>query len=424
MNEHGAVSESVNETGCLSLSTPWYDDKEVIERHLCSLSGLHMVLNARCNAWYQFEERLSEYYVLGRFWLDSCGNCMKAIGYVPKEEFPDMPDVLTKDEFEFWRLLGNERMVSFRMSDIPDNHIECPFCGKSWELHNCHDTVRIASTEVYPLDEFAGKTLGEVKAAYAARTDAKYFMQSDAIIRNDRFIDLSSKYPDSDKDWERGMVMNERGWMSERDGISDEYVVQVGDEGFFNKWKFYHSQCHLDSVAASTDFLGNDGHFKNLAGAAYADIVIEKELVDAGIDIIKGGRTLSEVPYTLTGKLGNSAFIRAWTYWMVECMVPLTVAQEMYANEVGAKFVRVAGHCGCPPPKEWATYYGADGKILSPVSEKPAEGKVLDWCIGEGGYRFVDDPSAEGEEFVTSYHIDTMQGLKLFVETLRRYNLV
>jgi|GEM_PF-5037122 len=96
----------------------------------------------------------------------------------------------------------------------------------------------------------------------------------------------------------------------------------------------------------------------------------------------------------------------------------------MYADEVGAKSVRVAGHCGCPAPEEWATYYGADEKKLAPISEKPAEGHVLDWCLAEGNYRFVEDPSAEGEAFVTSYHIDNMQGLKLFVETLRRHNLV
>ncbi|MGB2791061.1 MAG: hypothetical protein WBC29_00730, partial [Candidatus Moraniibacteriota bacterium] len=138
------------------LDTPWYDDKAIIEQHLCSLSGLRTVLNARHNAVYEFGERLSEYYILGRFWLDSSGNCLKAIGYVPKDEFPDMSDVLTKDEF--WCLLGDERSVCFRMgSDIPDKHIECSFCGKTWELHNCHDTVLIASTEVYLLNEFVGK---------------------------------------------------------------------------------------------------------------------------------------------------------------------------------------------------------------------------------------------------------------------------
>ena len=62
---------------------------------------------------------------------------------------------------------------------------------------------------------------------------------------------------------------------------------------------------------------------------------------------------------------------------MVECMVSLEAAKEMYDDEVGAKFVRVAGHCGCPPP----------------------------------------------EEFVQSYHIDTMPGLKLFVETARKHGL-
>lgn len=418
-----SIGESTERTVPPFPVTPWYDDKDRIEESLGSLSELNRLLKARSQAGYQRNERLSEYYILGRFWLDTCGNCMKAIGYVPKDEFPDMPDVLTREEF--WHLLGDNRAVSFGMgSDIPDERIECPFCGKTWQSHNCHDTVRITSTEVYPLDEFIGKTLGDVKTAYAARTDAEYFMQSETLVRNDQFIDLSPKYPDSDNDWEKGVVVNETGWMSERDGITDEYVVQAGDEGFFSVWKYYHSQCQLDSVAADPDFLGNNGHFKNLAGAAYADIVIKKELEDAGIAVVQGDRTRSEVPYTLTGKLGDNSFARAWTYWTVDSMVPLAAAQEMYADEVGAKFVRVAGHCGCPAPEEWATYYGSDSKILAPVSEKPAEGRVLDWCLGEGGYRFVEDPSAEGEAFVTSYHIDNMQGLKLFVETIRKHNLV
>lgn len=401
----------------------WYDDKEIIEQFLNSLPELNSLLKARGEAGYERNERMNEYCILGRFWLDTCGNCMKIVGYVPKDEFPNMPDVMAKEEF--WSLLGSDTTISFSMgSNIPDEHIECPFCGKAWRSHNCHDTVRIASTEVYPLDEFIGKTLGELKAAYAAKTDAKYFMQSGILIRNDRFIDLSPEYPDTDKNWQKDLVINERGLVSEHEGITDEYVIQVGDEGYFNVWKYYHSQCHIDSVAADSDFLENNSYFKNLAGAAYADIVIRKELLDAGVALVQGDRTRSEVPYTLTGKLGNSTFTRAWTYWMVACMVPLKVAQEMYEDEVGAKFVRVAGHCGCPAPDEWVTYYAPDGKKLAPLSEKPEEGKILDWCTGEGGYRFVDDPALEAEAFVTSYHIDTMQGLKLFVDTLRKHNLV
>ncbi len=375
-----------NEDGC-----PWYDTKEGIEKSLTSLADLNYLLSMRHTAGYQREERMNEFFIFGRFSLDTCGNCSKANGYAPEDEMSEMPDVMTREEF--WKYIkenlkrGEDTMISFSMgSEIPNENILCPYCQKSWEANNCHDTVSIRSTEVYSLDDFVGKTLGEVKAVYSAKTDATYFMQPDILVRNDNNIDLLLKYPDSEKDWGKSIVANEHGWLSEREGATDEYVIQEGDEGFFNVWKYFHSDCHLKSVADDPEFLGKNGHFKNLAGAAYADVVIEKELKDAGVEVVKEERTRSEVPFTLTGKLGTFTFVRAWTYWMIDCMMPLDVAKEMYEDEVGSKVVRVAGHCGCPSPEGWAT-------------------------------------ETEDGQFVTSYHIDSMPGLKLFAETARKHGL-
>lgn len=405
-----------DEDGC-----PWYDTKGGIAKSLSSLAGLNSLIAARHAAGYQREERMNEFFIFGRFSLDTCGNCGKAKGYVPKDKMPEIPDVMTRDEF--WTYIkehsehGEDTMISFAMgSEIPDENIECPYCGKSWEASNCHDTVPLRSTEVYPLDKFVGKTLGEVKVVFAAKTDATYFMQSDILVRNDKNIDRSLKYPDSEKDWEKKIVVNEHGWLSEREGITDEYVIQEGDEGFFNVWKCFHSDCHLRSVADDPEFLGKEGHFKNLAGAAYADVVIEKELKDAGIEIVKGDRTQSEVPFTLTGKLGTFNFARAWTYWMVECMMPLEVAKEMYENEVGAKFVRVAGHCGCPPPEEWALPCADDlKKGLDELGMESATYGELAKILNSG--------KINAPRYVQSYHIDTMPGLKLFVEAVRKHGL-
>ncbi|MCK5061943.1 hypothetical protein KAR28_05355 [Candidatus Parcubacteria bacterium] len=405
-----------NEDGC-----PWYDTKEGIEKSLTSLAGLNHLIRARRVAGYQRDERMNEFFIFGRFSLDTCGNCSKAHGYVPKDEMPEIPDVMTRDDF--WAYIkehskrGEKTMVSFAMgSEIPDDNILCPYCGKSWEANNCHNTVPIRSTEVYLLDEFVGKTLGEVKAAYAAKTDATYFMQSDILVRNDKNINLSLRYPDSEKDWERRIVVNEHGWLSERESVTDEYVVQEDDEGYFNVWKYFHSDCHLKSVADDPEFLGKDGHFKNLAGAAYADVVIKKELKDAGIEIVKGNRTNSEVPFTLSGKLGTFKLVRAWTYWMIDCIMPLEAAKEMYENEVGAKFVRVAGHCGCPPPEEWALPCADDLKkgLDNLGVESATYGELAD---------ILNSGKIDAPRFVQSYHIDTMPGLKLFVETARKHAL-
>ena len=55
---------------------------------------------------------------------------------------------------------------------------------------------------------------------------------------------------------------------------------------------------------------------KNLAGETKADLYILEELDKAGIKVVEGERSRGEVPYTLTGKLGNWNFNRAWYYWV------------------------------------------------------------------------------------------------------------
>ena len=228
---------------------PWYDSKNRVSSSLHSLSSFLNLISARHNAGYNREERMNEFYILGRYCLDTVGNCSKAMGQVPKEQLPDIPDVLTREEF--WQYIrdnapnGDKVSVSLNMdSDLPTEVVLCPVCQKTWEIGNCHDTVVRHETKDFSLSEFIGKTLGEVKAVYTARTDAIYRMQPDVLIRNDRFIDFSSKYPNPTKDWEKGIVKNERGWVSERDGIDDAYIIQLGDEGFFNVWTYYHSACN------------------------------------------------------------------------------------------------------------------------------------------------------------------------------------
>ena len=115
---------------------------------------------------------------------------------------------------------------------------------------------------------------------------------------------------------------------------------------------------------------------KNLAEETKADLHILKELSEAGIEVVEGKRTRSEVPYTLTGRLADWNFSRAWYYWMAHAEdgkgLPLEVATELHErkypisgereHETYGQVIRVAGHCGCPPPKDWLN---SDGKIDS-----------------------------------------------------------
>jgi hypothetical protein len=132
----------------------------------------------------------------------------------------------------------------------------------------------------------------------------------------------------------------------------------------------------------------------NLAGKEDCDNHIRVELTKAFIPIVEVEKDLRhyEVPFTLIGKLGDFTFKRLWYYWVVKGKVPMAAAKEMYANPNGVKDVRVAGHCGCPPPEEWAR-----------------------------NDKYEKDPV---NGFVDSYHIDTQEGLNMFVQVLRKYKLV
>jgi len=104
---------------------------------------------------------------------------------------------------------------------------------------------------------------------------------------------------------------------------------------------------------------------KNLAGETKAGLHILKELGEAGIEVVEGEKSRGEVPHTLAGKLADWNFSRAWYYWVANAEegLPLEVATELHnrkytANgkrqlETYGQVIRVAGHCGCPPPEEW-----------------------------------------------------------------------
>jgi len=164
----------------------------------------------------------------------------------------------------------------------------------------------------------------------------------------------------------------------------------------------------------------------NLAGVRECDVHMRSELVQAGVPIIDIPRENSEVPYTVMGKLGKYEFRRAWYYWMVNGNVPLEAAQEMYADPIGKKDVRVAGHCGCPPPEEWTRWYTTDGKLVVKTKELPEYRKFIDKGIFKESVLddlvFTDDPQSVGAlGFIEHYHIDSQEGLNLYVATIKKY---
>jgi hypothetical protein len=167
--------------------------------------------------------------------------------------------------------------------------------------------------------------------------------------------------------------------------------------------------------------------FKNLAGVANCDEHIKYELERCRIPIEQAqGPIQSEVPYTLIGKLnGPYTFTRLWTYWVVEGLVPLSVAKELYADPVGRDDIRVAGHCGCPPPEAWAEWITLDEERVIPVPPDNPKIAGVYTMLNDRMVVFSDFPeSFDAKQFVTSYHIDSEVGLRVFADTLRAHDLI
>jgi hypothetical protein len=173
---------------------------------------------------------------------------------------------------------------------------------------------------------------------------------------------------------------------------------------------------------------------RNLAGDPKCDSSIIDELQAAGVERVKGEKTGREVDASVSGKLGSFTFRRAWYYWVVEGPTPLHVAEEMYKNPIGRTEVRCGGHCGCPAPADYGVaHYDAAGKMLLPldgpdyklIQAKPWSAGLADILAGvEQKCRFVENPRLEAtSSIVDCYHIDSAEGLRLFVDTIRKYGL-
>jgi hypothetical protein len=364
----------------------WYDSYSGINRSLKSLKTFRELLNERWSAGYNRKERMNNWCVLGYYYLDSCGNVGQAIGFDAHfqiENFPlvlstddfykkvhawektKIPDVLSQEEiqskdFDFGKNTRPYPMsISFGMKDtVPDIRIRCPYCKEGWTIENVKDVVGRQDDFEFDLLDFENKTIGELKSFFRNQS---YYMQC---------YEFYEDYKDD----------NEK--------IKDR-LLELHKQISIHRTFYYHKEC----LKRATEEKCNEFRIKkgegykqsNLAGCIDCDAYIQLELDLAGVPVIIAPKGNSEVPYTKHGelKIGEHVFIfhRAWYYWIVVGRIHLDIAKKLYATELGQKSVRVAGHCGCPPPEQW---------------------------VDEEGY-------------INTYHIDSWQGLKFFVDTLKEY---
>lgn len=237
-----------------------YDSVSGILEAIKTLQGLNDLAKERRVAGYDRDERLHIFYVYIQpyLWLlDSCGNMMRA----PDINLIGIPQVFLQDDdcyLSMLRQFDEQRLsASFgsnRRLAPSDNEVYCPECKKQWTIRNCGDVVVNRETVNFDCDEYIGRTINFVKESIQWQSGKVYTTQPDHLIQNDRFIDLSPAYPDSKDDWEKSssLVKNRSGWVGERDGINDEYVLQSGDKLYVNQWIFLHELCDKQRIVRET----------------------------------------------------------------------------------------------------------------------------------------------------------------------------
>lgn len=167
------------------------------------------------------------------------------------------------------------------------------------------------------------------------------------------------------------------------------------------------------------------GRMQNLAGHPEASALARAELVMHGVNVVEV-EPKGEVGSRYDGELNGFTFRRAWYYWIVKGPMPLEQAKALYADPLGARDVRVAGHCGCPPPEEWAEWRDGQGREIAVDPDGSEQAKFENFVERYPRHRadaprWVRDLSEvpDARAFVTSYHVDSDAGLRLLTDTIR-----
>lgn len=160
------------------------------------------------------------------------------------------------------------------------------------------------------------------------------------------------------------------------------------------------------------------GQLKNLAGNARCDKEILNELEFAGIHAVECGRTNQEVPYSYIGILHGFVFKRAWSYWMVSGPMPIKTANYIYEKYRDLS-IRAGGDCGNVEPIRYA-----EPKDFRKYVDNLAEQLLSNYKLVDEIEKLLQEKKQSTKElYVNSYHIDTLEGLKVFADILVKRNI-
>ncbi len=158
-----------------------YDTKDYIINSIKSLEELAKLLSERRYADY-LDKELTEFFILGRYQLDNRGNINRLTRKIPKEIFPDIPDVMTREEFITYIKDHPEEIAkddlkynNFKYeSMVMEPGLKCPSCGLIWDISNIHEAVIYRNCEWISLKDFVGQTLDEVIETLNKKRDGIY----------------------------------------------------------------------------------------------------------------------------------------------------------------------------------------------------------------------------------------------------------
>lgn len=106
----------------------WYDTAEgLTDRLEDGIAGFREIAEARHKAWYERQETLNEWVLMGRFSFDRCGNC--SIGMREMAPSGDAAAVVQ----------GRPSHGSWSIFCVPGASARCDGCGLGWTLSNLHD---------------------------------------------------------------------------------------------------------------------------------------------------------------------------------------------------------------------------------------------------------------------------------------------
>lgn len=208
---------------------PVYDTIEGIESFLLDLDGFNKLKDFRREAYYTREERLTEYIVFGRFYLDTCGNfsiIIKERGYsrsiIPIEFNSELPSVMYYADVKT-ELPINSSICSTGYH-LPPSYVTCSICEEHFNIKNCHNVVDKYHSENYDMTQFAGLKLKDIKEIPKYVHKIKHYVSND-IIGSDNYINTDGG--------------NIKGWKN----INKDYVIKPGDKASISIFSFSHKEC-------------------------------------------------------------------------------------------------------------------------------------------------------------------------------------